>query len=63
MESNGNKIIYSINIEDAQKVADEILNRKLTTEELEIIENEVGDYISWFEAIEEVIKQKIIVTR
>jgi hypothetical protein len=37
------KIIYSINIEDVQDVAEEELGRKLTKRELKIIEDKIGD--------------------
>ena len=56
---NQEKIIYSIDAEDVQQVADEILDRKLNEEELEIIENEIGGYIDWYQAIQDVIMQKI----
>ncbi len=45
------KIIYSINIEDVQNVAEQELERKLTAKELRLIEDKVGDYINWYEAI------------
>ena len=45
------KIIYSINIEDVQNVAEEELERKLTAKELRLVEEKVGDYIHWYEAI------------
>lgn len=44
------KIIYSINIEDIQNVAEQELERKLTAKELRLVENKVGDYINWYEA-------------
>ena len=54
------KIIYSINIEDVQNVADEELVRELTEEELKIVENKLGDYIDWYgsiaTAIDDIIK-------
>jgi len=53
------KIIYSINVADIQDVAMEVLERKLTDEELEIIEHKVGDYIGWFESIEMAIEDHI----
>lgn len=46
------KIIYSINIEDIQNVAEEELGRKLSKKELKIVEDKVGDYIDWYGAIE-----------
>ena len=45
------KIIYSINIEDVQNVAEQELERKLTAKELRLVEKKVGDYLSWYEAI------------
>ena len=48
---NKNKIIYSINIEDVQNVAEQELERKLTAKELRLVEKKVGDYINWYEAI------------
>jgi hypothetical protein len=45
------KIIYSINIEDIQNVAEQELERKLTAKELRLVEDKVGDYINWYEAI------------
>ena len=45
------KIIYSINIEDVQNVAEQELERKLTAKELRLVEKKVGDYINWYEAI------------
>lgn len=54
------KIIYSINIEDVQNVAEEELGRKLTKKELEIIEDKLGDYIDWYGAIDTVIQNEIL---
>lgn len=48
---NKNKIIYSINIEDIQTVAEQELERKLTAKELKLVEGKVGDHINWYEAI------------
>jgi hypothetical protein len=46
------KVIYSINIEDVQNVAEEELGRKLSKKELEIIADKIGDYIDWYGAID-----------
>ena len=46
-----NKVIYSINIEDVQKVAEDELGRELTEIEVKIIEDRIGDNISWYDAI------------
>ena len=48
---NKNKIIYSINIEDVQNVAEQELERKLTAKELRLVEDKIGDCINWYEAI------------
>ena len=45
------KIIYSINIDDVQNVAEQGLERKLTAKELRLVEKTVGDCINWYEAI------------
>lgn len=48
---NPEKIIYSINIEDVQNVAEQEFERKLTAKELRLVEDKVGDYINWYEAV------------
>lgn len=58
--ASASKIIYSINIEDVQNVAEEELGRKLSKKELKIIEDKIGDYIDWYGAIDMVIKAKIL---
>jgi hypothetical protein len=54
------KIIYSINIEDVQNVAEEELGRKLSEKELEIIEDKIGDCIDWYSAIDMTIQNEIL---
>ena len=46
-----NKIIYKLVIEDLQNVADEKLNRNLTEKEILSIEEKLGDFIDWYDAI------------
>lgn len=53
------KIIYSINIEDVQNVAQQELGRDLTDKELKIVEDKIGDQFDWFEAIASVIAAQI----
>lgn len=48
---DASKIIYSLNIEDVQNVAEEELGRQASKKELKIVEDKVGDYIDWHEAI------------
>ena len=57
---NTSKILYSINIEDVQNVAEEELGRKLTNKELEIIEEKIGDYIDWYGAIDMAMQNEIL---
>lgn len=57
---NTSKIIYSINIEDVQNVAEEEFGRKLSKKELGIIENKIGDYIDWYSAIDTAIQSEIL---
>ena len=45
------KVIYSINIEDLQTVAEQEIERELTDEEIEKVEKRLGDYIDWYGAI------------
>jgi hypothetical protein len=44
-------IVYSINVEDIQNVASEEFGRALTEEEVKIVEDKLGDYIKWYDAI------------
>lgn len=48
---NASKIIYSLNIEDLQNVAEEYLGRQASKKEIKIIEDKLSDYIDWHEAI------------
>jgi hypothetical protein len=54
-----NKIIYSINVEDIQNVANDELERDLTDEEIESIIDLIGDNIGWYDAIADAISEKI----
>ena len=54
------KIIYSLNIEDVQNVAEEEFGRELTKKELKIVEDKVGDYIDWYSAIDMTIQNEIL---
>ncbi len=52
-----NEIVYSLNIEDIQRVALEHLERELTIDEIEKIKNLIGEKIPWFDAIAEAIDE------
>ncbi|MBE7536038.1 MAG: hypothetical protein HS124_09950 [Anaerolineales bacterium] len=60
MTKKKSPIIYSINVDDIQEVAGHILDRELTLEERRLVESRVGDYISWFDAIELAIEDQIV---
>lgn len=60
MTKKKSPIVYSINVDDIQEVAGHILDRELTLEERRLVESRVGDYISWFDAIELAIEDLII---
>ena len=51
------KIIYQLLIDDLQIVATEILQRKLTPEELETIASKLADRIDWYDTISIVIRE------
>jgi hypothetical protein len=57
---NNDRIIYSINIGDIQEVANQVLERRLAKEEVILVEKSVGDYIDWFQAIENSIREHVI---
>ncbi|MBS1259563.1 MAG: hypothetical protein MAG551_02636 [Candidatus Scalindua arabica] len=50
---NNQYILYSINVEDAQAVANEIIDRDLTDSEIKKVEARLGDYLpNWFDLLE-----------
>ena len=53
------KVIYSINIEDLQTVAEQELERELTDEEIKNIEKRLGDHIDWYGAIASTLSEVI----
>jgi hypothetical protein len=54
---NSETVVYSINVEDLQNVAEEEFGRKLTDEEIHLVENKLGDFIDWDAAIAAAIQQ------
>jgi len=59
MDMKLSKVIYSLNIEDVQNVAEQEFDIKLSQKELKIVEDKIGDYIDWYEAISFAIKDAI----
>jgi hypothetical protein len=52
-----NRIVYSINVDDIQNVADQELDRELTDKEIEFIENRLDNFIDWYGAIASAINE------
>jgi len=59
MKTEAEKTVYEISVADLQDVAKEVLERELTDEEVVAVGNSVGDYIDWFQAIENAINQHV----
>ncbi|AXJ02488.1 hypothetical protein CYPRO_3255 [Cyclonatronum proteinivorum] len=53
------KVVYTLNVEDVQTVASEVIGRELKPHEVSQIENLIAEKINWFEAIEMAILEKI----
>ncbi len=51
------RIVYSLNVEDLQTVAEQELERELSDEEIKIVENRLGDYIDWYGSIASVLEE------
>ncbi len=45
------KFVHSVNSEDIQHVAEQELGRKPTAKEMKLVEDKLGDYVGWYEAI------------
>jgi hypothetical protein len=59
MKTNLRKTVYELSVADLQDVAKEVLERELTDEEVVAVGNSVGNYIDWFQAIENAIHQQV----
>lgn len=51
-----NKILYSINVADIQTVAQELMERNLTDEEVLMVSDKLGHHIAWFDAISQAMQ-------
>ena len=49
------KTVYELSVEDIQDVALELLERELTVKEIKLVAERVGDFIPWYDAIENAI--------
>ncbi|WP_315100166.1 hypothetical protein [Capnocytophaga sputigena] len=52
-------IVYFLTKEDLKKLSNEVLNRDLTTEEVTLLESKIGNYIDWYDSIENAIEELI----
>jgi hypothetical protein len=52
-------IIYHLNVEDIQNVAEENFGRKLTNKEIKKIIDPIADRIPWYDAIYGAIKDEL----
>lgn len=62
MKLTNRTIVYSINVNDLQNVAEETLGRTLSDKEAESVGDCIGDYIDWVQAIENAISKVVIDT-
>ncbi len=53
------RIVYSINVTDIQEVAQEEIGRRLTRAEVKTVEDGLGGYIDWYQAIANTINLEI----
>ena len=51
-----NKIIYSLNVEDIQTVANQEIERNLSSEEIGKIRETIAEKINWYNAIADSIQ-------
>jgi hypothetical protein len=54
------KIIYQLTVKDVQDVADQELERELTSEEIELIRDRIAEKIPWYDAIADAIDEMIV---
>ncbi|HYA94483.1 MAG TPA: hypothetical protein VEK32_23595 [Thermodesulfobacteriota bacterium] len=52
-------ILYSINVQDVQDVAQREFDRKLNEKEMESVAAKLGEYIDWYEAVNTAVAQTI----
>jgi len=57
---NKGKVIYRLKIEDVQNVAVEEFGRTLTDDELEKVEDNLGDYINWYDLIKMTVENHVM---
>jgi len=52
-------ILYSINVQDVQDVAQREFDRQLNDKEMESVAAKLGEYIDWYEAVNTTVAQTL----
>ncbi len=52
-------ILYSINVQDVQDVAQREFDRELTDKEMRSVAAKLGEYIDWYESVNTAVTQTI----
>jgi hypothetical protein len=52
-------ILYSINVQDVQDVAQREFDRELNDKEIESVAAKLGEYIDWYEAVNTTVAQTL----
>ncbi len=52
-------ILYSINVQDVQDVAQREFDRELNDKEMESVAAKLGEYIDWYEAVNTAVAQTV----
>lgn len=60
---NKEEIIYSLNIDDVQTVAEEEIGRTLTKNEIELVVKLIEENINWYDAIADAIHRYVSVEK
>lgn len=52
---NAEGVIYQLSVSDLQEVSAQLLERRLTKNEVALVRDSVGEFIDWVQAIEHAI--------
>jgi len=53
------RVVYSLNVEDIQSLAMQEIDRELTAEEIQKVEERLDHYIDWYQAIDSAISDTV----
>lgn len=57
--NNSKEVIYELIVDDIQTVAQEVIDRDLSEEEIAKIKALIGEKINWFDVVEDIINEII----